>query len=368
MNNILLYLSKYDKKWCTLMGYNNPYIDPFDFHLTNKMPYFDISAYNKYPEHNWVYDKLIIAQTQGIICGLLDDLKNKKIDFFPIFIKPRWGHKSASSKNCHHIKSQMELNKYKYLPNMIWTDFINGLENMTDFILVNGKIMHQITYKYSTDKNGFSDVSKYISPENKPPMSIITWTNIHMNNYTGIVNIQYINDTIIEVGLRLARGGAYITSTTNKALIQNINNVIETNTWDFSIEKEMSFVPFYSFKCFTSGPIFYLLPQHIITYILKLYKAKPFYEYYFEPVGKNGYVFFNFLHDDYAKGIELKKLLEKLLPNIQRILILMLIISIYILLQDIKIGIYLLMILLALYFTRYLNPILVSISLMNKYK
>jgi hypothetical protein len=46
----------------------------------------------------------------------------------------------------------------------------------------------------------------------------------------------------------------------------------------------------------------------------------------------------------------------------------MLIISIYILLHDTKIGIYLLMICLALYFTRYLNPILVSISLMNKYK
>ena len=54
-----------------------------------------------------VYDKLWVAESQGKSCGKLDDLKNNPEEIskltFPIFIKPRWGHKPASSKGCYKI-------------------------------------------------------------------------------------------------------------------------------------------------------------------------------------------------------------------------------------------------------------------------
>ena len=40
-----------------------------------------------------------------------------------------------------------------------------------------------------------------------------------MYDFSGICNVQYRGDKIIEVGLRLARGGAYIYSTQNYKLI-----------------------------------------------------------------------------------------------------------------------------------------------------
>lgn len=353
---------QYEEKWCNTMNYFNPYVDPFETHLTSKLAYDDNEAYNKYPEHNWIYDKLKISQSQGIMSGKLEDIVNKNIDshIFPIFIKPRWGNKTGGSKNCYKIKSKDELHKYKHIEDMMWCEFIPDREGMTDFFILNGKIVHQITYNYSDEQNGFSDVWKYISPENKPPRKVIEWIQSNMNGYTGVVNVQYRGDIIIEVGLRLARGGAYISSTENKALITNINNLIEKKYWDYSLSNQLDFTPFYSFKCFTRSNIFYLLPQHMLDLYVTRYNVKPFYEYYFEPVGNEGFVFFQFLHNNFDEGMELKENFERLFTLIQHIFIIMFIVATFIIFKDFNYGIILFLILFLILMTKYLNPLTVN--------
>ena len=74
---------------------------------------------------------------------------------------------------------------------------------------------------YSDKQNGFSDDWKLVSPALTPPVNVVEWVNINMTEFTGIVNAQYRDAKIIEIGLRLARGGAYIISTQNEALIKN---------------------------------------------------------------------------------------------------------------------------------------------------
>ena len=225
-----------DIEWCEYMNYFNPYIDPFNFHLSPVIPPFDKTAYLQYPRHNFVYDKLFIAQSQGLLCGKLESLLKKdnlKHINFPIFIKPRWGHKSASSKNCFKIKNIEQLKNYKDYKNMMWSEFIDAKEVMTDYVVLNGKIVHQITYVYSDKQNGYIDDWKVIDCKNKPPDHISEWVIKHMTNYTGICNVQYRGDKIIEVGLRCARGGAYINSIQNKYLTENINKVVETNNWNY---------------------------------------------------------------------------------------------------------------------------------------
>ena len=100
-----------------------------------------------------------------------------------------------------------------------------------------------------------------------------------MKGYSGILNVQYRSDKIIEVSLRPARGGSYLKSCNNKNIITNINNVIDFNTWDENLEENMDYEPFYSFKCYTKAPIIYLLPQHIIDLIMLSFNSKSFYEY-----------------------------------------------------------------------------------------
>jgi hypothetical protein len=197
---------------------------------------------------------------------------------------------------------------------------------MTDFILVNGVIVYQLTYVYSEQQYGFADVWKYISSENVPPADVVLWVNKHMSGYTGPLNVQYRDTTIIEVGMRFARSGMYIESTGHKPLIDAINHMWETKTW--IVREDITFEPFYSFKCWSPIPVFCLLPQHLVDAIMHIGGAMSFYEYYFEPTGRHSTVFFQFLHHDFTKGMQLKRLVEQMLLGINLLYITILLLTV----------------------------------------
>jgi hypothetical protein len=363
-------LMPYETKWCNTMGYFNPYIDGFTTHLTDKMPFFDKTCYNRYPRHNFVYDKLWIIKSQGLAGGRLEKLsgKEKKVQY-PIFIKPRWGHLSASSKNCFKISSAEELSNYIDYPNMIWSEFIDAKEGMTDYVLLKGQIVHQLTYVYSDKQNGFSDDWKYISPKSTPPSIITEWVKQHMTEFTGIVNVQYRSDKIIEVGLRLARGGAYLVSTKNAALINNINGIFTKKEWDYNAD--MNFKPFYVFKCFTTVPIIYIFPQKLVDWFIRKKTTRTFYEYYFEPTGATGMVFFQFMDDDFDRGMQTKKRIEELFTNAQ--IMMYILIGLVVLCMVITKGqshlvLAFAFIVLLLFLTRLLNPIVANYNLYKAQK
>ena len=348
---------KYEIPWCKMMGFFNPYVDPFDFFISKNIPDFDYQAFYKYNDHNFVYDKLWIAKSQGLMAGNLNKLKQNDNIHLPIFIKPRWGHETATSKNCFKINNWEEINNYKNTPDMMWSEFIDAKEQMTDYFLINGQIVHQITYIYSDSQNGFIDDWKYISPDNKPISKITDWVNRHMSGFTGAVNVQYRDDKIIEVGLRLARGGAYILSTKNKALIENINNVVDKGQWDYNIQDKMKFTPFYSFKCYSSAPLLYIYPQYILDYIMKKHNCMPFYEYYFEPSGKNGMVVIQFMHKNFDEGMKAKKHFESMINMAQYAFLFLFLISLIIFSMNKVIGIVMIIIVSILFNTRFLNPL-----------
>ena len=362
---------KYETKWCEKLKIRNPYIDPFKVHFTPSLPMFDGTAFKKYPDLAHIYDKLWVARTQNKNAGELETILDDKIEIhFPIFIKPRYGHKSASSKGCYKIKNMDELKKHVETKDAMWSEYYDGNETMTDYIMVNGKICHQITYVYSPPKNGFTDEWKYISPDNKPPKAIDAWVSKHMKEFSGICNIQYRKDSIIEVGMRPARGGAYLQSAGNVNVIKNINNVIEKNAWVFLPEKDLSFRPYYSFKCFSKVPVFYLLPQHTIDLIMYSMGAKPFYEYYFEPVGNEGCVFFQFLHENFETGMRLKSVLETLFLFLQMIFVILFIIPFILILKYNKpyIGIIMLIVVCMMFSTKFINPLSCQYGLWKLFK
>ena len=318
-------IKQYDKRYSKLLGIFNPY-ETFPYKLDREIPKFDIVAYHLNPKYQFVYDKLFIAKSQSMSCGTLKETKDAN---YPIFIKPRYGHLSASSKNCYKIESEEELKPFKRKKDMMWSEFVNAKESMTDFILINGEIVYQITYIYSEKQNGFSDDWKYISPENKPPEEIVEWVKRHMVHYSGPCNVQYRSTKIIEVGLRFARGGMYIESTHNKKLIHTINNSYKNNVWNYKDEKELQFKPFYSFKCWSPIPIVCLMPQYFVDAIMKSYNCMPFYEYYFEPTGKRSIIFFQLLHEDFEKGMQAKKILEWSMLLLSSVVLLCVVFSVY---------------------------------------
>jgi hypothetical protein len=345
-------IKQYDKQYSKLLGIFNPY-ETFPYKLDREIPKFDIVAYHSNPKYQFVYDKLFIAKSQSMACGTLKETQDAT---YPIFIKPRYGHLSASSKNCYKIASEEELKPFKRKKNMMWSEFVNAKESMTDFILINGEIVYQITYIYSEKQNGFSDDWKYISPENKPPEEIVDWVKRHMVHYSGPCNVQYRSTKIIEVGLRFARGGMYIESTHNKKLIQAINNSYKNDVWNYKDESDLHFKPFYSFKCWSPIPIVCLMPQYFVDAIMKSYNCMPFYEYYFEPTGKRSIIFFQLLHEDFEKGMQAKKVLEWCMLFLSTVVLLCIAFSIYLFVMKNKYN-YAFYILVILYMLSLLNSL-----------
>lgn len=363
-SNFVKSILQHDDAWCKALCIFNPYLDPYDIHFTADLPMYDSGAYNKYPKHNFVYDKLFIAKTQNIQCGVLEHIGKRTDVKYPIFIKPRWGHKSASSKNCFKIKKFDDLLPHLEKEDMIWTEFIDARETMTDFLVVNGKIMYQMTSVYSDKQNGFIDDWKYISPKNKPPKNIVDWVNEHMKNYTGVCNVQYRGDIIIEVSLRLSRGGCYMKSADNTNIIKQINSIIDEGKWDYSLTN-LSYQPFYSYKCYTKTFLFYLLPQHVIDLIMRTNGCKSFYEYFFEPSGKSGMVFFQFLHNDFKKGMRVKSMIENItyFAQIFFLLCILFLVIIFRYYPKYKNKYILLYIIIILYIFRFVNPLSTNYSL-----
>ena len=300
-----------DRTYTKMLGIFNPY-KALKNRITNDLPHFDGQAYKLNPQYQNVYDKLFIAQSQNMKCGELADLKGKKGIQYPIFIKPRYGHKTASSKYCYKVKKYADLEPHFDKPEMMWSEFVDGKETMTDFVLVDGVIVYQLTYVYSDKQYGFADVWKHISPNNEPPPEIVDWVVKNMVGYTGPLNVQYRINKIIEVGMRFARSGMYLESTENKELVQAINAMWKTKSWPNRSPAELGFQDFYSFKCWSPIPVLYLVPQHVLDVILWRGKAMTFYEYYFEPTGTSSTVFFQFLHKDFEKGMRMKRQIEAL--------------------------------------------------------
>jgi hypothetical protein len=305
-------MDQIDAMYCRILGIENPY-KALPNRLSKDFPRFDRTAFKLNPRHQFVYDKLFVARSQHLPCGELQELERRDPSTipFPIFIKPRYGHLTSSSKNCYKIKSFEDLAPHWAKPDMMWSTFVAATEGMTDFVVVDGSIVYQLTYKYSDEQTGFADVWKYIDPNTPTPQPIVDWVQRYMTGYTGPFNVQYRATTIIEVGMRFARTGMYIESTGNAELIAAMNDMWTSKAWLVRDRSALDFRPFYSFKCWSPMPIIYLLPQHLVDLILRLGGAMPFYEYYFEPTGTFSTVFFQFLHRDFDRGMQLKRSIER---------------------------------------------------------
>jgi len=347
-----------DIAWCKFLNIKQVYGD-FPINFLENIPQYDNPAFKKNEKYHFVYDKLFITQSQDLPSGKLEDFDKNDTDIeYPIFIKPRWGHTSAGSKDCYKIKNTKQLSKYSNKPNMMWSTFINANEGMTDFIMQNGKILYQLTYQYSPQQNVFADDWKYISPNLSPPPKILNWVHKHLPNYTGPLNVQYRDDIIIEVSLRFARRGSYLKSTGNSNLIHNINNVLGNPThqeWNYEIDT--SFQPFYSFKCWFPFTLFYILPNKLMEFIIHITGCKSFFEYYFEPTGKNGTIFFQFQHHNFNAGMKIKKWIENLFIFCHFFFIIMFFICIFAIHQPKtnSLGFHMLGLLVILYLSLFLN-------------
>lgn len=316
--------------------------------FTDKLIDNDIDGYDKNEKHRFVYDKLFIAKTQHISCNTMNILPSK----YPVFVKPQSG-KIGGNKFCYKINNKKEFVKYQGKKDLFWCEFIEGKEQSTDFLIDKGKIVFDLTYTIEKTPNTIIGECTIISNTNTCPEKVKQWIYTYLHDYRGPCNIQYINDIIIEVGLRFDSGGNFIQWTKNKSIIDHINYFINTNKWIPFNEYERTFKDVYVIGCFRKYPVVYYIPGYIVTMILQNNNVEN-YNFYVDE-DKAGLKYLNIVSTVKEDCIKSKKIIETLMNFMNNLILFLFGINSIMLIFG-RINMWLITITILLYITRFINP------------
>ena len=163
------------------------------------IPTDDPDAWIWYPQHRWVYDKLKIAESQGIACGPHGVPPAR----YPVFSKPMMNMKGMGIGS-RIVASAAELD-HCYQPGHMWMQCLTGAHVSTDCAVEDGMVRWS---RHATGIPWDNGMFKYwtIHAKAKPELEqyLADWVTRHMTGYTGMMNFETIGGRIIEAHLRFA--------------------------------------------------------------------------------------------------------------------------------------------------------------------
>ncbi len=163
------------------------------------IPTDDPDSWNLFPHHRWIYDKLKIAESQGIPCGPHGVTPSR----FPVFSKPLINLKGMGVGS-RVITSADELEQSSQAGHM-WMVLLQGPHVSTDCAVVDGKT---VWCRHATGVPWIAGMFKHWTVHAGPMPDIESylsaWVAKHMRSYTGMMNFETIGGRIIEAHLRFA--------------------------------------------------------------------------------------------------------------------------------------------------------------------
>lgn len=223
------------------------------------IPTDDVIAYQLYPDHRWIYNKLYICETQGLECGPHGLMPSQ----YPIFSKPIYNMRGmgVGSRIIHSIK-EMELS---LTAGHMWMPLLTGEHVSSDVAVLNGKPVwwrHTIGFPLS---GGAFDYWVILS-EPRPSLETYCgdWICHNLQNYTGMLNFETINGIIIECHLRLSDQWVDLYG---KGWMESVVELYANKKWNFSDGLRKNG---YSVVLFAAhGPQYHKLPRDPIEIMLE---------------------------------------------------------------------------------------------------
>jgi len=163
------------------------------------IPTEDSDAYRLYPGQRWVYNKLAVAESQGMECGL----HGMEPPRYPVFSKPIYNMRGMGSGS-RLLRSAKEYERYNR-PGHFWLPLLEGEHVSTDAAVVQGEPRWWRHVKGKALDEGTFDYWTILA-EARPEIEAYcgAWLKAHLAGYTGMVNLETIGARIIEAHLRFA--------------------------------------------------------------------------------------------------------------------------------------------------------------------
>jgi hypothetical protein len=163
------------------------------------IPTDDEHAYEFYPEHRWIYNKLLICDSQDLP-GAPHGVPPTS---FPVFSKPIYNMQGMGVGG-HLVHSAEELEENLHAGHM-WMQALDGEHVSSDAILIGGEVQW---WRHTLGRTLGDGVFDYwtVLAEDRPELEQYcgAWFRKHLKGYSGAVNVETIDGRIIEVHLRFA--------------------------------------------------------------------------------------------------------------------------------------------------------------------
>ncbi|MDX1542061.1 MAG: hypothetical protein R3349_11730, partial [Geminicoccaceae bacterium] len=158
-----------------------------------RIPTEDGDAYQWFPEHRWVYNKLAICETQGLTCGL----HGMEPPSFPVFSKPVYNMRGMGAGS-RIFRSRKEYGLGQR-PGHMWMPLFEGEHVSSDVAVVDGEPRWWRHVMGESIGDGMFDYWTVLA-ESRPEIEEYcgAWLRRHLKGYTGMVNFETIGARIIE--------------------------------------------------------------------------------------------------------------------------------------------------------------------------
>ncbi len=163
------------------------------------IPTDDEHAYELYPEYRWIYNKLLICDTQNI-AGAPHGVPPRE---FPVFSKPIYNMHGMGVGG--RVANSAEDLEHHMMAGHMWMEMMHGEHVSTDVVLLGGEAQWWRHTSGIPLGDGIFDYWTVDAAE-KPELERYCgdWLRRHLRGYSGAANIETIGGRIIEVHLRFA--------------------------------------------------------------------------------------------------------------------------------------------------------------------
>ena len=151
-----------------------------DNNLSDKIIINDSQAWINYPNYQFIYNKLWIAQSQFINCAPMNVYPEK----YPVFFKPII-NLIGMSRGVKKINNKNEYDKY-LKDGFFWEEFLEGNQYCIDLVLKNGNILFYSCLLSKAGDNGSFLYHESI-PNYQLPDHIRYWIN-KLTDYYQIIS------------------------------------------------------------------------------------------------------------------------------------------------------------------------------------
>src|SRR5271154_6324281 len=179
--------------------WRRPYFTDVDCPPDVHIPTDDADGYKFNPRHRWIYNKLLVARSQGLECGLHGSAPPR----YPVFCKPVTNLKGMGAGSCV-LRDERDYRE-NCKPGDFWMKLMSGEHISTDCAVVGGE---PAWYRHTLGIPGVGGTFDYWMIQARARAVLEKycrdWIRSNLFDYTGMLNIETIGGRIIEAHLRFA--------------------------------------------------------------------------------------------------------------------------------------------------------------------